>query len=346
MKHSLLVFTLALGISRFVLASNCSTVNFIDHFQKTFNQNDIGWCYAYSAADLVSFKNRSNLNGKSVSPLHLALLQNLNEAESFNKEAGIVKAAIRLATVRFDSSDRSGFFRGVCLADVDEKLASRQPHLGFKKQFYQLAELKKKYDDSVKIKNAAAFLDYYALLGKDNSPITYLVPSDLKQLLDSSNNRNIGIGYLDLFCPLDSRFKSPQPEYPLSFAVGDEINIGQKVGPSLRILIKNSKQVLDEVHAQLDLGNVSSIQYYSDFLTNESAIRNSGVYHASTVVGREFLNGSCHIIVRNSWGGCNDSAGNSKYSKNITKCKDGNLWIAEEKLLGQLDGITYIKKHQ
>ncbi len=344
MNRLLAVFTFALGISRFVLASNCNTINFIDQFQKTFNQNDIGWCYAFSAADLVSFKNRLSLKGKSVSPLHLALLQNLNEAQNFNKEAGIVKAAIRLATVRFDISDRSGFFRGVCLANIDERLAARQPHLGFRKQFYQLAQLKEKYDESVKIKNTAAFLDYYALLGKDNSPITYLATADLKKLLDSSNNRNIGIGYLDLFCPLEGRFRSPQPEYPVSFAVGDEISVGQKVGPTLQIAIKSANQVLDEVHAQLDLGNVSSIQYFADFLTNERVNRNSGVYHASTVVGREFLNGACHIIVRNSWGDCKDSIGKSRYSNNVTKCKDGNLWIAEEKLLRQLNGITYIKK--
>lgn len=186
------------------------------------------------------------------------------------------------------------------MASADQKILSYQSNRSIRYSFSQLAELKRQYDLSLQTKNAKPFLDLYTTLGKDNSPVTYLDASRLKNLLETSNSRTIGINFLDLFCPLESRFISQAVEYPINYAIGDEINISQKVGPTLRLPITKSSQIIDAVHKQLDKNNVTSIQYFSGFLSNANVSARTGEYHASTVVGREQLNGVCHIIVRNS----------------------------------------------
>lgn len=330
-----------LSFSSSLNAGECHTVNLSHRFPKTFDQRDIGWCYAYSASDLLSYKFRENLKGQSLSPLHIALLYNKNEAAKFNKEGGKVKGAVSLASLPFRADDSTGFYRGICLSTVDQKISSFQPHRGVKQQFYQLEQLKKKYDEAVLSGDSSSFEEAYLPIAKDGSPFGKLQVQERIQLFSRSDFRSIGLNYLNSVCFDDHRFSAPEIVYPVSIDLGDEISRVQKKGPAITTRIKNSSQLLDFVDEQLDKDNVSSIQYFAGFLKNTSEAK-SGDYHSSVAVGREKINGSCHYIIRNSWGGCEDKAGKSQYSKNVSQCKDGYIWISQEKLLKNLEGITYL----
>lgn len=344
MKFSVFFVLLTLAVNLKTIASPCEKVNLSEHFQKVFDQKDMGWCYAFTAADLVSYKFREILQGKSISPMHLAILQNSSFEDRFNRDnGGSVKDTIRLATSRYVTGDRSGFHSGVCLSLVDEAISGFQPNRSPRQQFNQIWQLKNKYDQTLVSKDRKSYLEYLESLIKDNSPLKYIDSNRLEQLLKFSDNRNIGIEFINLFCPAEGRFVAPQVAYPVSYFVGDEISLPQKNGPSLVVPIKSSVQVMAAIHDQLTRNNVVGINYQAGFLRYENAENQPGDFHASTVIGREMIRGVCHIIVRNSWGECKTQDGKYKYSKNVSRCQSGNLWIPENTLLKYLNGITYIK---
>tara|TARA_B110001454_G_C12723308_1_gene436473 strand:+ start:14859 stop:15848 length:990 start_codon:yes stop_codon:yes gene_type:complete len=325
------------------LASDCGYVNLSKYFGKPYDQQDIGWCYAFSASDLLTYKNRKVLNGQAISPLHMALLQNLNAAEKMSADSGSVTTAIRMATYPFDESNTSAFFKGVCLATVDKELIDPNATIGLRKQFTQLSHLKTVYDSSVAKHGGKLFVDFYSKIFLVN-PLVYKIDIvSLQSILRDSRPTEVGLKYLDRFCPYSGRFKSHTSESPLFFYVGGEINHVPQKGPTVTTKITDPKQILEMVHAQLDIENVSSINYYPDFMRRGGFENNHTDRHASTVVGREKVGNVCHIIIRNSWGGCKNKKGEYLYSPHVSKCEDGYLWVPESKLAKHLEGITFLK---
>lgn len=343
MKFSLAVLFFLLNVTIDTFAGDCDYVNLSKHFGKPFDQKDIGWCYAYSGSDLLTYKYKNILNGQAISPMHMALLQNLSDVEKVSAELGTVREAIRFATYRFNEDDSSSFFKGVCLANVDDAIINPQATIGLKKQFAQLGLLKAAYDSVLVNRDSKAFIDYYAKIYLENPLIYKIDVKSLQSLMQNARPTEVGIKYLDLFCPFKNRFKAPQNEIALYYHVGGPFVTVASKGPAVYTQIKDSKQILEMVYKQLDQQNVSSISYFSEFLNVNGTSAYQGASHASTVVGREKLGTSCHLIIRNSWGGCLDKAGKNIYSNNVTKCENGYLWISENKLLPQLDGITYLK---
>lgn len=176
------------------------------------------------------------------------------------------------------------------------------------------------------------------------NPLIYKIDvKSLQALLQDSRVSEVGIKCLDRFCPYSSRYKSTGSEYPFFFYVGGEINFTPPKGPTIVTKITVPSQIMDMVHKQQDVENVSSISYFTDFLKAGGSEENSGDRYSSTIIGREKIAGVCNMIIRNSWGGCKNKKGIYQYSKDVTKCEEGNLWVPESKLTKHLDGVTYLK---
>ena len=63
-------------------------------------------------------------------------------------------------------------------------------------------------------------------------------------------------------------------------------------------------------------------------------------YHVVTIAGRKKIGGQCHYLLRNSYG--NDAC--KMYKKRLrAKCEKGDLWIAQDDLRPAINSITYIK---
>lgn len=324
------------------LASDCGYVNLSNHFGTPYDQQDIGWCYAFSGSDLLTYKNRKILKGQAISPVHMALLQNLNDAEKISADSGSVSTAVRMATYPFKADDSSAFFKGVCLASVDKAIIDPSATIGLRKQFLQLGQLKAVHDIASSKQDQQLFIDFYSKVFLVNPLIYKIDVKSLLNVLQESRVSEVGIKYLDKFCPYVNRFKSPNPEYPNFLYVGGVINYIPPKGQTVVTPITDPKQILDLVHKQLDIDNVVSIGYYPDFMKAGGFEGNHTDRHASTVVGREKVGDTCHIIIRNSWGGCKNKKGEYQYSRNVTKCEDGYLWVPEGKLVKHLDSITYL----
>ena len=63
-------------------------------------------------------------------------------------------------------------------------------------------------------------------------------------------------------------------------------------------------------------------------------------YHVATIAGRKMIGGQCHYLLRNSYG--NDAC--KMYKKRFrAKCEKGDLWLSQEDLRPAMNSITYIK---
>ncbi len=343
--NRILILFLIVSLELSEQVSDCETVDLRSSFGPVNDQQDIGWCYAYTAADLVNFHFASTLQGKKISPFHIALLSNANDGNNFRSQGGSTKMAIDLALAP-KVQNSSIFNKGICFQETDRKIINENVKISIHAFYKQLDELfklyqqaKTKHDQSSK----EAFMITYEELKKQNSPIVSIDQKKLFDLFDYANIRDLGVRFLDLFCSEKERFVAPQGSYAISLYMGGVKTVIPKYGPSIQtqindpaILIKEMKDLLDNKKIPLGIG------FYYRFLkvNNPSP---GGEMHAAVVVGKEKLNNSCHFIIRNSWGDCPDPKGKDKYSSNITKCEKGYLWVKESILSKHLDSMEYIK---
>lgn len=343
--YRILILFLTVSFELSAQVSDCDTVDLRSSFGPVNDQQDIGWCYAYTAADLVNFHFASTLQGKKISPFHLALLYNANEELHFSAEGGTTKMDIQLALAPLVQNN-SVFNKGICYQSTDNKLFAGSSQISIRTFYQQLKiifNLYQNYKNKKSTESFEEFKKYYIEIGKQNSIITRITPDKLFQVFEYSNVRNLGINFLNLFCEANDRFVATGNHFPISLYLGGVKTVIPKYGPSIQtqindpaILIKEMKDLLDNKKIPVGIG------FYYRFLkvNNPSP---GGEMHAAVVVGKEKLNNSCHFIIRNSWGDCPDPKSKDKYSSNITKCQKGYLWVKESILSKHLDSIEYIK---
>lgn len=344
-KIKLMLILLITSLSVFAQNTSCDTVDLRPGFGPVNDQQDIGWCYAYTAADLVNYLFSDSLKGRRISPFHLALLYNANEEKHFISEAGNTKVAIQLALApRRDNT--SVFNKGICYQTVDEMIFEKSEQISVREFYRQLNKAFNLYHAYLKSKSSqdfAIFSNYYLEIGMKGSIVTRIAPAQLTQLFQNSNSRDLGIRFMDLFCPQQERFEATGYRFPVSLRMGGIKTILPKAGPSIQIPIDRPEILIQDLKDLLEKSKIPvGIGFHYRFL-RENHPAPGGDLHAAIVVGKEKLNNSCHFIIRNSWGDCPTNSSEYQYSKNITKCEKGYLWIKESILTKHLNSIEYIK---
>jgi hypothetical protein len=228
------------------------------------NQDTIGWCYAYTASDLIA-----HAIGKNPSAVYTALLTNDHFFKKISgyTEGGFINSAIE------DSKTQ-----GICLEQDLPSSDYEFSKLGYDlNQFYnEIDKLGEQYRDK-KIHNIPALLC---------SKIVQVFPNldliEFDNILLNSSKSDTFKKLADKNCKL---YK------------GDDLK-------SLRInTISNQKNIFPTIDEQLNKGNIIGIAYKGNILTgfqNNSPYAN----HASSIIGRRFndKNNSCEYLIRNSYG--------------------------------------------
>ncbi len=104
--------------------------------------------------------------------------------------------------------------------------------------------------------------------------------------------------------------------------------------------ISDRERLYGDIDAQLTRGNVVEISYGSGLLYNLKNNRDDSG-HASLLVGKRYnqANGQCEYLLRNSWG---RSCG--QYDPVIRpNCQDGTVWVPKSALMRGTGSVTYIK---
>ena len=267
------------------------------------DQGPIGWCYAYTVADLISQK-----LGKKVSAMDLAI--NSDRINIFNgatrifgqlPEGGFISRALNAAN-----------FYGVCADD--------RAHLSKDK--------KKKFmpEDLVRIGEERGLL----LSGKKkvcDTDIPEMFPSLLESQVLQIAEKSLQIDFLTNLKNQACRKRERKKQFSFTEC--------KSFGASLADTAKHF-ECIDKALAS---GSALYIGYNSGVLENPNIYQNIDNNHASSIVGRRFNKNTkvCEYLVRNSWGEKCD-----KYSRNYT-CEKGNIWIPRALLMKHSYQAAYLE---
>ena len=288
--------------------ANCTNVMNLDEssslkLEKPKNQDSIGWCYAYTAADLLT-----HALGKEASAAYAALL--FNSTRGNLNEGGLVDVALEEL--------RSN---GMCLekdlpsSDYQFSLSS---NYDLKKVFYDIRD----FTNELKDKKITTNKDAEKILCS-NMPLAL----SLKEIFPKMNIKQIVKVLLE---SSDKDAFKKMADESCSLERGEDLK-NLKI-TNCNIMAKCKKEDLwKTIDDQLNKGNILGLTIKAADLLPENktqalAANGTGMFHALSAVGRRFnpKTQSCEYLLRNSWGkGC--SIYNSDY-----ECKDGNIWISEQ----------------
>ncbi len=331
------------AINQKMIESQCSN---IDNRRKPLkntvrDQDGIGWCYAYTAADLLSHK-----YGKIVSAFDVANNYNNEEMRSWLAQDVFGVRESEMEDGRIKSAIKHSVDRGVCL-----ERNVRSSDFNFARTSELVDELKKleEYKDSFdqSIKSSG----HYSSQGSSvNAKKRQLARQKIKhkKIVDffGDCSQLNGASWRNLFPGITN-----QQIIDVLFRSGKTDIINEMVKEGCRnkrvvledievkttgILFSDSKDHLDVVDEQLNKNNIVGISYYASILREPMSEVSGG--HGSSIVARRFnkSTNSCDYLVRNSWGeGC------SSYSDDYD-CEKGHVWIPRNQIAKGVFNVTYI----
>lgn len=289
-------------------SANCTSVDMRPEFGPVRDQDSIGWCYAYVAADLLSYK-----TGQKVSAVDVAVNYNDSEAllrgarkTMFNKDESEFEGG-QIAKAVLSSAEK-----GLCL---DRKLSSDDMgQMNLKAAIQSVEQIKSSKNKSMNPN----------LVDCDLRGFNRLFPSintkDLFEIVQRSTKADFINKLVDKAC--QPRLKLPK-----------ETKV-ETVYFMFRGLETKSEK-FREIDQQLTKKNPIGITVWAELF-----FKGEGGSHAMTIVGREWDKNKkqCLYIVRNSWGAsCEGSNGQ------FEKCENGNIYISKGRLLKQMIFADYIQ---
>lgn len=270
------------------------------------HQDSLGWCYAYSAADLLSFK-----LGKRISAIDIAInytksVKNSNEQYK-NKSIEEIEGGYALFGLYTAIRD------GVCLeSDLpSEDNANQDLKLLFRdlKVFAEKAS-KLKYGSSEYLKLICNNSYVKTLTLKNEELFNFLLTLKEKEVTTEIQN---------LSCK--NRITLP------------------KLNP---VSIYYKSEIFKHIDKQLEKGNPLEFAYHMNILEesdHEYLKKEEDYLHSSLIIERRYneKKNECEYLVRNSWGrSCNNI--NSQF-----ECSEGSIWIPKSILYSGILDVTYLK---
>lgn len=274
-------------------------------------QDDKSWCFAFAAADLLTYRFRQELKGERVSDIYTALTYNQAYAvDPFSDAGGVARTSI-------DAVEK----RGLCPQSVEEDALHRGPLGSLSQKLETLRSLKAMYDRH----ETRALEQKLDELARSNSIVTAVPREALMEALRNSDRWTFPLAFADLLCR-GNRYKPP---------VRDRVKTMIK-------WLSGRRRMLAAIDQQLSAGNIVAIGYYSDFLLlGPEAPRQNR--HMSSLVGRRWnaKRNRCEYLIRNSFGPqCLGYSGDLRLPEN---CQAGHIWVPRSTLEENLYELTYIR---
>lgn len=237
-----------------------------ENMPKKRHQGPLNWCFAFSAADLLSYHEQTPL-----SPYDIALQNHNNDEirqmaiDAKIKDLTQAGGWPALATVNVLLSNK-----GVCM---EEEVFSSYDELELSTLIKDLADPKK---DFISI--------LCELTLRSQQPIVSLPPEIVTILNKLSADKKVA-ALMDLTCKRH-QFRNQYSTYSLT---------NEKIP---------SEKLLGNVDALLRKGLPVSIGYPATLLDSGLNFVGKKADHASTIIGRKFnkTTGQCEYLIRNSWG--------------------------------------------
>lgn len=332
-----LVFILATASAQAQNVSGCSNEDMSAELGEVRSQGNIGWCYANTVADLLSFKFRKQWNGRQASAIFTALgynfKQNSNEPGNYIfTEGGDIKYAIGYAKE----------FGYACPRQLDNIFINGGSDLEIRQKLFLAEKLKGLYvRRTLSPADLKIYRDYVQELRAKQSVLTFISDESLERALGFNLNFAVIEIAKEICRPYQMPMSLSKEQIHRNYVERDNHYYFDPVQKKNVLLYPNTMPTLD---AQLSAKNVVGIDYQINLISTD--LKDDGG-HASVVVGRRLMpNGQCLYKIRNSWGAsCDDTVNgvvHNRYNSKVVKCEDGHVWVSRENLIKSLIGIAYI----
>lgn len=286
-----------------------------EHFSTPRDQDSIGWCYGFAAADLLTAK-----LGTPVSAIHMSALYNRNIDRNFFLRTGHdIFQALRgnpMETYEGGTIGRSlkeALRNGtVC---TEEQLPFDANYFGGTRgDLLDLETLRTRVRETPDEERACEMVESLR-------PDGIFGNSDFSQISEVLGRGRLNGG-------LEAIVSAACKESPLS--VGD-FKVRSKNKPRRRNG-RPGREYVDAIGTALAAGKPVGISY------NPRRVTGSDGAHASSVIARRWLNGKCQYKVRNSWGAI------CPYVTGI-ECDEpeGSFWVNDEDFHEMVRSITYLE---
>lgn len=266
------------------------------------DQDSVGWCYSFVAADLLSFK-----LGKKISAADVAVSNNDTWTNAILKKFG--RSEVDIERGFPEDAIEGTKSKGWCL---ESKFSSEDnSNWDLKTLIEQTEAIKKKFPNEAAGGNSNCG-QALLLFGGLNL-------QSLMQTVERSSRSSLIPALADRAC--SPRIKNLDVQ-----VVSDSVTYSSDKSPLFKM-----------IDGQLNNKNIAGIGYEVAVLTNRNYKEGLGA-HSGIIVGRKFNSqtNECEYLIRNSWGrGC--SLYDSSY-----KCEEGNIWVPKAALYKGIMVVRYI----
>ncbi len=286
--------------------ASCKNIDMREKMGPVRDQDSVGWCYAFAAADLLSYK-----MGQKISAVDVAMTYNDTSLfKGFRKNYfGSTEDNLELGYIH--SSIEAAAKKGLCL---NEKLSGDDiKNISLKQAIQTIEQVK-----SAKIKDLKGVSEICESALNQVFPLTNF--QDVLEVVKVSSKSDFLINLADRAC-------APRINSPANLKIQSET--------FLYHTFSAKQKKFKDIDIQLSKNNPVAIG-----VSSELFISGSYIGHAMSIVGRTWneKTNECQYIVRNSYGpNCNGVNGV------FAKCEDGNIFIPKSRLLKHLLNTTYLK---
>ena len=290
--------------------ANCQKMGLKAKFGPPRDQGNMGWCYANTAADLLSYHFREELNNKPVSAAYVALKFNYNFWAQNFMEGGFTYLALNEALKS-----------GLCPKTFDDDLMADGTKKTLKEKLKFILDLK----DSLDAGNVEEVKKAILASNKAKSVLRTIPVYDLLTLLSLSPKEKVLGNIADYMCA-DKRHKVIRPAHKHFMT---------------KYTLASRMDLIDEINENLNQMNPVGIGYFADFFDSENARKTEDSRHMSVIVDREYNKNTrmCEYLIRNSWG---KRCTGYKNPKIKARCKDGYVLVPEDILHEYIFSVTYL----
>ena len=292
------------------------SANLKERFSQPYDQGQVGWCFGYAAADLLS-----QASGESVSAIHTSA-----------KYAASLSGAGRLVRKIFGMSKTvsQGGFIDDAFDDIQD-LGYVCPDTAVTSSGY--------VSGATGMSELASFLKEQRngnCTGYCASSLNALVHSYLKgqdtqaviDYVDANKSENFDKMVFNLF---ERSCQASRVNLRQSFKM-QVFNKSQTTGN--RDSFETPLSMTERIDQGLSQGKLVGLEYLAMYIADYGPLAG----HASSIMGRKEINGVCHYLVRNSWGeSCSYKSGV------ICERKQGAYWVPRETMNNMALRVMWVK---
>lgn len=306
---------------------NCSSVDLRPKMGPVRDQDSSGWCYAFTASDLISFK-----IGKRISAASLAVQFNNDRNPWWRRIFSGPESS--MSGGQPNKATEIGLEKGLCLEEDFPSEYSGNGEFGAKDlhDYMQKLEEETNRKERAQLQKAifmsalpmgtawklADFLCFNCTKSQPQPVISVSQQGNAQDLADVIERSNVNNVFRKLEKKMCDGKRIQIPNLKIHYAQEDEEKS-----------IESRKSLIGMLDAQLDKKEPAGISYYFSFLSREDGGREYP--HASVVVGRQINPATkrCEYLIRNSWGKKCSGVGNKRMACDSS---DGHIWISREDL--------------